>query len=109
MVRRFTHLDPEIHPDPHAFRWDRFLGRDGPQQFLKRGTRIPIPLLAFSSGARACPGRSLARNEIKLFIATLLARYDVELTTPSVPPLMLSRVGLGVVPPHRDVPFRRID
>ena len=103
---RVTHLDPEIYPDPHVFKFDRFLATDGPKHFFKNGQRVAFCLLPFGGGQSMCPGRFFARNEFKIVVATLLSAFDVELQSAVVPELMLSRVGLGVPPPQHDVPFR---
>jgi cytochrome P450 len=107
LYARATHLDPEIYADPYSFVFDRFLpGPDGPPRFSRRGEKIPFHLVPFGGGRNACPGRFFARNELKLIVATLLAEYDVELTTTASPDLDFSRVGLGVPPPTFDPPFR---
>jgi cytochrome P450 len=103
---RITHLDSEIYPDPHVFKFDRFLPKDGPKHFFKNGQRVAFCLLPFGGGQSMCPGRFFARNEFKIVVATLLSAFEVELQSAVVPELMLSRVGLGVPPPQKDVPFR---
>jgi cytochrome P450 len=56
------HHDPEIYPDPHAFRPDRFL--DNPP-----GTYTWIP---FGGGRRRCLGASFAMLEMKVVLKALL-------------------------------------
>ncbi|KAI6220893.1 (pine wood nematode) hypothetical protein [Aphelenchoides fujianensis] len=51
------HVDPTIYPNPHCFQPDRFIDENGQ---LKRSDQ----LLPFSLGRRACPGESLAKQEI---------------------------------------------
>lgn len=103
---RRTHVDPEIYADPHVFQFDRFLSEGGPKRFHKQGRRVPLHLLPFGGGQSMCPGRSFARNEVKIVVATLLSCFDVELCSAEVPGPVLSRVGLGVPPPVKDVPLR---
>lgn len=101
-----THLDPEIYEDPSSFRHDRFLGDGQPPRFYKGGRKLAFPLLVFGAGASMCPGRFLARNEIKTTLALLFTHFDVELRSEHRPALDFSRMGLGVLPPKDDVPFR---
>ena len=61
------HHDPEIYPDPHAFRPDRFL--DNPP-----GTYTWIP---FGGGRRRCLGASFAMLEMKVVLRTLLGSCDL--------------------------------
>lgn len=103
---RMTHMDPDIYEDPHVFKFDRYLATKGPKHFYKNGQRVSFALLPFGAGESMCPGRFFARNEFKIVVATLLSAFDVELQSAVVPELMVSRVGLGVPPPVKDVPFR---
>jgi cytochrome P450 len=60
-----VHRDPEIYPDPHAFRPERFLG-------TAPGTYTWIP---FGGGRRRCLGASFAMQEMKIVLAAVLNRY----------------------------------
>lgn len=100
------HHDAEIFAEPERFKYDRFHAPGGVPTFFKRGKRLTIPLMPYGGGVSMCPGRHLANTEIKQFVATLLARYDLEALAPAPPPLDRSRAGLGVMPPTEDVAFQ---
>jgi cytochrome P450 len=62
-----VHHDPEIYPDPHAFRPERFVG-------TAPGTYTWIP---FGGGRRRCLGASFALQEMKIVLRAVLARYEL--------------------------------
>jgi cytochrome P450 len=62
-----VHRDPDIYPDPHAFRPERFLG-------VTPGTYTWIP---FGGGRRRCLGASFAIQEMKAVLRATLAHYDL--------------------------------
>jgi cytochrome P450 len=61
------HHDPEIYPEPRAFRPERFLG-------TSPGTYTWIP---FGGGRRRCLGASFAVQEMKVVMRAALGRYEM--------------------------------
>lgn len=64
----FTGRDPELYSDPLRF---------DPQRFYQKKPR-PYSLLGFGGGHRPCIGKRFALWEMRLFVATLLLRFDVQ-------------------------------
>jgi cytochrome P450 len=65
------HHDPDIYPDPHAFRPERFIEAEGGQA---PGTYTWIP---FGGGRRRCLGASFAQLEMKIALRAVLTRYEM--------------------------------
>lgn len=66
-----VHHDPDVYPDPCAFRPERFLD-DSP------GTYTWIP---FGGGRRRCIGASFATVEMKIVMRAVLSAYSIEAGT----------------------------
>jgi cytochrome P450 len=66
------HHDPDIYPDPYAFRPERFLGS-------APGTYTWIP---FGGGRRRCLGASFAVAEMKVVLRALLSRHELAAASP---------------------------
>jgi cytochrome P450 len=64
-----VHHDPEIYPDPYAFRPERFLESEGGRA---PGTYTWLP---FGGGRRRCLGASFAMVEMKIVLSAVLERY----------------------------------
>ncbi|MGK7888552.1 MAG: cytochrome P450 [Leptolyngbyaceae cyanobacterium] len=81
-----VHHRPDLYPDSHTFRPERFLER----QFSS------TEFLPFGGGMRRCIGDVLAQFELKLVLATLVSRYPLAWVgqTPETP----KRRGVTVVP-----------
>lgn len=67
-----VHHDPEIYPDPFAFRPERFLESEGGRP---PGTYTWLP---FGGGRRRCLGASFALLEMRIVLRTVFERCDVE-------------------------------
>ena len=63
--------DPNVWDEPEEFKPERFLSDDG-LKFIQSNNFIP-----FSYGKRSCPGESMARAEIFLYVTSLIQKYDI--------------------------------
>ncbi|XP_034984971.1 5-beta-cholestane-3-alpha,7-alpha-diol 12-alpha-hydroxylase-like [Zootoca vivipara] len=103
-----AHMDPEIHPDPHVFKYDRFLSLDGTKKrFYKNGEKVKYFSMPWGVGSM-CPGRYFATNQLKLFAFLMLTYFDMQLVNmeEEFPPVIKNRCGVGVMQPTHDVQFR---
>ncbi|XP_060940546.1 5-beta-cholestane-3-alpha,7-alpha-diol 12-alpha-hydroxylase-like [Limanda limanda] len=102
--------DPEIHPDPHSFKYDRFLNPDGSKKtdFYKNGQKVKFYTMPWGGGVSMCPGRFFASSEVRQFVFLVLAYYEIELKNPEekIPEIEYSRWGMGAMQPNREVQFR---
>lgn len=64
-----THQREDLYPNPKEFKPERFLER----QFT------PYEYLPFGGGNRRCIGLAFAQFEMKLVLATVLSRWQLEL------------------------------
>ncbi|XP_054450462.1 5-beta-cholestane-3-alpha,7-alpha-diol 12-alpha-hydroxylase [Pteronotus mesoamericanus] len=105
-----VHMDPDIHPEPTTFKYNRFLNPDGSRKvdFYKAGKKIHHYTMPWGSGVSMCPGRFLALSEMKLFVLLMITYFDLELVDPDtpVPPVDPQRWGFGTTQPTYDVVFR---
>lgn len=105
-----VHMDPEIHPEPTAFKYDRFLNPNGSRKvdFYKAGKKLHHYSMPWGWGVSICPGRFLALSEMKLFVLLMIMHFDLELVDPDtpVPPVDPHRWGFGTTQPSYDVRFR---
>ncbi|XP_072974341.1 cytochrome P450 76M5-like [Typha angustifolia] len=62
--------DPEVWPDPEAFKPERFLDPDSDLQGRDFG------FLPFGSGRRSCPGAPMATRMVPLVLGSLLHKFD---------------------------------
>lgn len=70
-----VHNQPDLYPEPEAFRPERFLERKfGPHEFLP-----------FGGGHRRCIGAAFAGFEMRVVLGTVLREYGVRLQNPVAP------------------------
>ncbi|XP_014612259.1 PREDICTED: probable cytochrome P450 305a1 [Polistes canadensis] len=64
-----VHMDPDIYPNPHEFK---------PERFLKDGTfKMDPNLTLFGKGNRRCPGEKLAKSAIFLLFVGIMQKYTL--------------------------------
>jgi cytochrome P450 family 135 len=72
---RVIHRRPDLYPDPHTFRPERFLGPDPPDTY----TWIP-----FGGGTRRCLGASFALTEMRIVLRRALERAALRAADPAL-------------------------
>ncbi|OBZ73117.1 Ent-kaurene oxidase [Grifola frondosa] len=81
-----THLDESVYADAKKFKPWRFVSahddEGGSHQLVSTSTEYT----PFGHGRHACPGRFFAANELKTFLAHIVATYDVEMEEAGVHP-----------------------
>ena len=81
-----AHRRAETYSQPEQFQPERFLK----QKFS------PFEYLPFGGGSRGCIGAAFSMYEMKLVLATVLSRFELELATKS--PVHPLRRGITIVP-----------
>ncbi|KAI5119817.1 hypothetical protein M0805_006950 [Coniferiporia weirii] len=73
----FLH-DPEVYPDPDAFKPERHLStyQGGPDTKLSRDPRK----IAFGFGRRVCPGKHVATSAVFTAVSSILASFNIQKT-----------------------------
>lgn len=85
-----THRNPELYPDPLAFKPERFL-ENAPETYS---------WYPFGGGTRRCLGASFAMFEMRTILAAILRR--VELRSPDGKPERVVRRAVVTLSPRRD-------
>lgn len=70
-----AHRLPEIFPEPEEYQPQRWLDPEAPR-------RMEPYFIPFSAGARGCIGRNITYLEQVVVLATLVHRYEFELSSP---------------------------
>jgi len=86
-------LREEHFDEPDRFKPERWLAEAGPN--ASSASRVAMP---FGAGPRVCPGRHLAMLEIKMGLAVLLGRFDIESVAPA-------RTGVAADEPVEELAF----
>jgi cholesterol 7alpha-monooxygenase len=102
------HHDPLLFPEPEAFQLDRWKEKPVDSSAITnvKGEKLTAAFLPFGSGISMCPGRHFARNEIKTFLVGFFSLFDLDEERQKAvenPGFLLSRAGLGIFPPSKDV------
>jgi cytochrome P450 len=84
-----THRDPELYPEPNAFKPERWNTLDP----------APNEYLPFGIGPRVCPGKALATLQMKVLLAMLVQRYRFELPRRT----NVRCAGIGIMAPTPDL------
>ncbi|MEM8720131.1 MAG: cytochrome P450 [Cyanobacteria bacterium P01_G01_bin.39] len=87
-----THHQEDLYPNSQQFRPERFLERQ----------YTPYEFLPFGGGVRLCLGYALAMLEMKLVIASIVSKYNLELADNK--PIKPMRRG-GTITPSNGVPL----
>jgi cytochrome P450 len=87
-----SHRVPELYPEPQRFRPERWEGF----------SPSPYDYVPFGAGARMCIGAGFAMMEMKIVLAMLLQRFQVEL----VPGARVDRNVKIVLSPKQGLPMR---
>jgi cytochrome P450 len=83
-----VHGDPQLHPDPAAFRPERFLA--------EQGGRVPdYAYIPFGGGAHRCLGAALATLELEQALAAIAEGVDL---SPAGAPAKPVRRGITLAP-----------
>ena len=82
------HLDPKCWENPEEFNPHRHIGADG-KLITDQGNLLP-----FGAGRRGCPGESIAKLEIVLFLSIILQSFSFLPGEGQETPLLKGRCGL---------------
>jgi cytochrome P450 len=86
-----TNTHPEVYPDPHAFRPERFLNQ----------APNPFSWIPFGGGIRRCIGAAFATYEMRIILRSILARTTLEAESAAPEPIrrrsIILRPGRGAM------------
>jgi cytochrome P450 len=90
------HSDPQLYPDPDAFR---------PERFLEQRPK-PWEYAPFGGGRHRCLGATFAQFEAKVVVATLLRHFRFELAGPHEPEVIRRNLSMA---PRGGIPLRVVE
>ncbi|XP_057702095.1 prostacyclin synthase isoform X2 [Corythoichthys intestinalis] len=100
-------MDPEIHQEPHTFKYDRFLNADltARDDFYKDGRRLKYFTMPWGAGSNVCVGKDFAMTIIKKFVLLMLTHVELKICDreAQLPPVNSSRYGFGMLQPDGDL------
>lgn len=103
-------MNPDIHPQPQMFKYDRFLNADMTEKttFLKDERKLKHYTMPWGAGRNMCVAKDFAIFTIKIFVFLVLTHLDVELCESGarLPPVDPSRYGFGMLQPSGDLQVR---
>jgi cytochrome P450 len=95
LVANFRMWDSDVYPNPNTFDPYRFLRlREAGDSSAYLVSPSPEHM-GFSYGNHACPGRFFAANEVKILLAHMILKYDIQLVDGCTPTVL--KVGIGLV------------
>ena len=101
--------DPAVYPSPSEFDGYRFFRKreegNVSSQFVQSGQDFHV----FGGGRHICPGRFFANNELKLTLAHILLKYDIQLGQGCDNPRPLQMGFYAMVNPRVQLEVRRVD
>ncbi|ODM91855.1 Farnesoate epoxidase [Orchesella cincta] len=87
------HYDEAVWGDPHVFRPERFLTKEGVIDKAKADL-----IVAFGGGRRVCLGQNLAESTVFMYFTTLLKSFKFEAVHGNFPPSLVPQLGLIYAP-----------
>ncbi|KAK7928734.1 hypothetical protein PG985_005732 [Apiospora marii] len=101
--------DPAVYPSPSEFDGYRFFRKreegNVSSQFVQSGQDFHV----FGGGRHICPGRFFANNELKLTLAHILLKYDIQLGQGCDNPRPLQMGFYAMVNPRVQLEVKRVD
>lgn len=95
------HNDPRYWINPECFNPDRWIDSNG--ELIKHDAFMP-----FSVGPRECLGKTLAIQELFIFLVSLLQKFTVTAKDPDNPPKLSGSIGLVYLPDDFEIKLHKV-